>query len=529
MDEKTKSENTYSWINWIDEIENMIQQLYYIEQFDMAKKAENKLLKVKEQLKDDKLTSNLGKKWSIAYQLVDIQYPIKYFLDNEGYIEIKKAKVDDFLEKSNKVIYNLKEKTSKQAFEELRLVMQEYNQNEFNEMERREISEEISKIVLKILEMQVKNGEEINIEAIEEFCTQENLIKTIIISLINKAQVQNEEDRKGTLEIARKLTTEDLKNPNIWRELAQVKDIKIANSNENKETENEEKFLPSVQETKEKRLPFQALRDLFSKISEGEIGLYFYDTKFVLGEIDKETGEYKNFKVKYCNLKDIDKLPIETKKQVLEMKTRAKIIDKRFEGWFENLKKVELLDEVSAIIERAFFGCRSLKELKIGKGLKDIPEKCFMYNGLEKLEIPSNIQNIGESAFSACPIEEIVFEEGLKEIGEYAFFVTRLEKIEIPKSTRKIGEGAFDGICLEQIQILGDGVLEIGNFAFGYDPIVKIVDNKDVIPTRTKKSEFAKQYKVEQTPTVYTEISYRSNEATQIPKVCIGTQAGQSR
>ena len=214
------------WINWIDEIENIIKKLYYIEQFNMAKEAENKLLVVKEQLKDDKLTIDFEKKVDIAYQLADIEFSITQFLQDEGYIDIKKRKVSEFLDRVSKVIDNLQEKAGKQAFEELSLVMQEYNKDEFNEMEKREISEEISKIVLKILETQIKNEEEINIEANEEFCTQEDLVNAIKTKLIETAKTQDEEDRIDKLETAKHLTLEDLKKPNIWRELTRSKRYK---------------------------------------------------------------------------------------------------------------------------------------------------------------------------------------------------------------------------------------------------------------------------------------------------------------
>lgn len=544
MDKKTESENLYGWTDWIDEIENKIQELYYIGEFDRAKKAKEKLSVAKEQLKED-ITYDGGKKWAIAYQLADIQVPIDDFLDEKGgHQEIKKRKINEFLDKSNKVIDNLQEKTSKQAFEELALVIQEYNKDEFNEIEKREISEEISKIVLKILEMQIKNAEEIDIEGIEEFCTQEDLIKAIKSELIEKAQIQDEEDRGSTLEMARKLMPEDLKMPNIWRKLTQVEHVKIANNSKDKEAESEEKLLPSVQEAKEKNPPFQAIIDFFSKISEREIGLYFYDTKFVLGEIDQKTGEYKNVKVKYCNLKDIDKMSKETKKQILEMKTRAKIIDKKIDMWFENLQKVELLDEVLEIMEGAFLGRKSLKELKIGKGLKNIPSSCFRNTGLEKLHTPSNIQKIGECAFLDCPIKETIFEEGLEEIERYAFYLTELEQSKIPRSTKKIGKKAFTYSKLKQMQILGDGTIEIDDSAFYCcdNPIVEVEYNKDVKiisnwpdclliedfkivrvenniendekPTRknARKNEFDKQYKVEQTPTINTRTPYQYNE-----------------
>ena len=311
--------------------------------------------------------------------------------------------------------------------------------------------------------------------------------------------------------------------------------------------------MPSVQKTKEKRTPFQAIREIFSKIPE-EIWLYFYDTKLVLGEIDKETGEYKNTQIKYCYLGNIDELPTETKKQVLEIKTKAEIIEDH-EFWkYGNLQKVELLDGVLEINPNVFHSCSKLKELKLGKGIKNIPFYCFRKSGLEKLEIPSNIKSIGEFAFDQCSISEVIFEEGLEEIEKYAFDLNEIKQIKIPKSVKKISAKAFGrGIDFSEkqtlkVQILGDGKIEIDGNAFDSNTLVEVTHNKDVRPFYefpwsydekakfkiirvenigeedkplgeecTRRIELSKKcfyqlYKVEHTPTVHPQMPNKPNE-----------------
>ena len=306
--------------------------------------------------------------------------------------------------------------------------------------------------------------------------------------------------------------------------------------------------MPLVQEPKEKRTPFQAIREIFSKIPE-EIWLYFYDTKLVLGEIDKETGEYKNTQIKYCYLGNIDELPTETKKQVLEIRTKAEIIEDH-EFWkYENLQKVELLDGVLEIKPHVFHLCR-LKELKLGKGIKKIPYNCFGVSGLEKLEIPSNIKSIGNSAFYNCSIKEVIFEEGLEEIERYAFGSNEMKQIKIPKSVKKIGASAFTRNENNlRVQILGDEKIEIAKEAFDANTQVEVTHNKDVKLTYgwlwsssfekekfkivrvenigeedkpldeecTRRIELSKKcfyqlYKVEHTPTVHPQMPNKPNE-----------------
>lgn len=528
-------------LGWIDDIESDIQEIYYIEQFEFAKNIEKRLSNLKEQLSEDTDINgyDLNKTDRFVREIVEIENIIKRFFEEKGSREKKKVDKNIFQNKINEIISNLKEKISKQSFEDLSLVIKEYNEDKLNEMEKRERTEKITRTVLEILKSQVIKGEEIDIEEIEEFCTQEDLIKAIKSELIEKAQIQNEEDRISTLEMARKLMPEDLKMPNIWRKLTQVEHLKIANSiEESKEKcsldvpKAEEKYLPNVQpDVLPKQWNWETIKE--------SVLFHFYDTKFVLGEIEQKTGEYKNVKVKYCNLENFDKIQPE---RVLEMKTRAETIEKHKFWSCENLRKIELLDEVTKIEPEAFWGCEELKELKLGKGLRNIPKACFRNAGLEKLHIPGNVQKIGDHAFSDCPIKEVIFEDGLEEIGRYAFLQTEFEQVKIPKSTKKIGERAFVWSRLKIMQILGDGAIEIDKDAIWscFDVVIEVEHNKEIkgiedlvcsgdgiklvrvensgekneklTGKNARKSEFDKQYKVEQTPTINTRTSYQYNE-----------------
>lgn len=218
-----------------------------------------------------------------------------------------------------------------------------------------------------------------------------------------------------------------------------------------------------------------------------QIGLFFHNTKFVFGELNFETGKYEPVSTKYCNLhKEIIETPFI---KLLEIKTRAKIVDRYF--WdYNNIQKVEFLDDVEEIIPNAFSYCKSLKDLKFGKGMKSIPKKCFSYTEIEHLIIPSTIQDIAEDAFLGCPIREIeLLEEGTIKINSSASDHAMIEVSHNKDTKPSVWKAKRD---------------DSGNIV-----IIKNSDENIEQPPekKSKKSEFDKKFKFEQTITVPTEAS----------------------
>ena len=87
------------------------------------------------------------------------------------------------------------------------------------------------------------------------------------------------------------------------------------------------------------------------------------------------------------------------------------------------LKSVAVTDDKISL--GAFYKCKDLTDVKIGKDVKTINSHAFEEcSGLAGIEIPDSVQKIGRSAFYGC--------SGLKDIV-------------IPDSVTSIGEGAFGG------------------------------------------------------------------------------------
>ena len=114
---------------------------------------------------------------------------------------------------------------------------------------------------------------------------------------------------------------------------------------------------------------------------------------------------------------------------------------------FNNLKSVEIADDVLGIDRYTFRYCKSLTTVHFGKGLKFIGENSFWAcRAIETLTIPGNVQVIGSSAFEELTsLKSLYIDEGVQEIGGYAFSKCReLGNVVLPKkSIKKVGGFTF--------------------------------------------------------------------------------------
>ena len=115
--------------------------------------------------------------------------------------------------------------------------------------------------------------------------------------------------------------------------------------------------------------------------------------------------------------------------------------------------------------------CWQLKEVKIGNGVKELPERAFAYclrlekvtlprnmkiisraafgacSALKSVTLPANVETIGMQAFFGCPLASISFPNKIKEISAIAFWNTLLTKVTLPSSIEVVGYDAFPRNC----------------------------------------------------------------------------------
>ena len=134
---------------------------------------------------------------------------------------------------------------------------------------------------------------------------------------------------------------------------------------------------------------------------------------------------------------------------------------------------------VTAIGNRAFWECTSLKEVTIPQSVTSIGDKAFYdCRGLTSVTIPQSVTSIGDRAFDECiHLKTLSFgensfgeniETNIKTIGNYAFFhCNDLESVTIPQSVTSIGREAFR-FCNKMESLAINGAIEsmgIGAFA----------------------------------------------------------------
>lgn len=122
-----------------------------------------------------------------------------------------------------------------------------------------------------------------------------------------------------------------------------------------------------------------------------------------------------------------------------------------------------------SMCESMFYGCNYLENVTFTEdnGINEIPKAAFeLTAGLKKIEIPSSVKKIGDSAFELSAVSEIKFNEGLETIGNLAFNTWgSFEKITLPLTVKSIGEECFNSYKPYLIE-LNDGLERVGKQAF---------------------------------------------------------------
>lgn len=152
----------------------------------------------------------------------------------------------------------------------------------------------------------------------------------------------------------------------------------------------------------------------------------------------------------------------------------------------KKLKKINVPSKVQTINDSAFELCLDLNEVAFNEGLKEIGYKAFWGCAkLRSLEFPSTLIKIGTSAFEQCTyIYSVNFSEGLEVIDDFAFaYCANIGKIQFPSTLKRINKYAFiQNFVLETLN-LNEGLEVLEEGAFYYSTNLKKVN----IPSTLKE------------------------------------------
>ncbi len=132
-----------------------------------------------------------------------------------------------------------------------------------------------------------------------------------------------------------------------------------------------------------------------------------------------------------------------------------------------NLSNIKIGDNVTKIIDQAFYGCSGLTSLSIPNSVTLIGDYAFWNcSGLSSLTIPYSVTSIGDKAYGNCSsVERLTIEDGETEIivGDNAFYNVYPTSVYLG---RDISETIFCGITNLADVTIGDKVTAIRANAF---------------------------------------------------------------
>lgn len=100
-----------------------------------------------------------------------------------------------------------------------------------------------------------------------------------------------------------------------------------------------------------------------------------------------------------------------------------------------------------------------------------IDKNAILYQGLERIKIPSHIRHIADGAFkNLANLLAVSFEDGVESIGKEAFAETGIKSIKIPKTVNSIGNGAFKNCASLKQVVLPETVTKLSHNLFEGTP-----------------------------------------------------------
>lgn len=141
-----------------------------------------------------------------------------------------------------------------------------------------------------------------------------------------------------------------------------------------------------------------------------------------------------------------------------------KIGNNAFSG--NRITSIELPEEIESIGDRAFYGCDIITSIELPEKIESIGKYAFAgSDNLTSIELPNGLESIEDYAFYGCSITSIELPEGLKSIGRGAFESCDLTSIELPEGLESIGSEAFYNCNILSVTIPAS-VLTLSNSSF---------------------------------------------------------------
>lgn len=151
----------------------------------------------------------------------------------------------------------------------------------------------------------------------------------------------------------------------------------------------------------------------------------------------------------------------------------------------ENLEYINLPHNLEHLGDYAFDGCVRLKSIKINSELQMLPMFAFSYIDAKRVDVPGNVNVIGNGAFCNTNLQTVILNEGVQVISSHAFSGSdRLTNIKLPHSLNKIDSRAFRNCTSLHKIVIPKEVEYMGHRVFGNCPELTVYCEAEQQPIR---------------------------------------------
>jgi len=137
---------------------------------------------------------------------------------------------------------------------------------------------------------------------------------------------------------------------------------------------------------------------------------------------------------------------------------------------FENCnatKQIYLPDTIKKIGNGSFRGCKAMSQIYLPDTIEKIGEGAFYSCGLQYINLPKKLIELGKYSLSFCPIDSIVIPQYVKYIEPHTFsYCTKLKKVTLSQNLKIIGYEAFESCSELKFIDIPESVEEIEYGAF---------------------------------------------------------------
>lgn len=414
----------------ISQIENKIDELKVLNQFDKAKEFENNLAEIREKAKTIQLDrQELSRGFDsvsieVLYELISLKSDVDYYvLKTNNIIE----SVDE-----NRIDAEALEKI-KTLWENLDKYISYWNEStqEHNPIEEMDYNKHIGNLTLEIIIYQLQIEGVLNFHKVFKYCKKEYLINAIKETLFEgaKEEFQDSIKRRLLTDLARNLTEKDLYDYKLWQQVLMIKNVRSRDDHI--------EIMGNVLEQDSRKYgikhhyakPEKEVNTTLEKYDDCSIIKSIKEWLLNINEaanqrkMDFNWGKNKGpaFKIEYVDgtiRYAREKLNLEDTQNVRKLTLASNGVAKyNFDknAHLSNLEELEIYEEkntsgvnispdktYNCIGNGAFADCQKLSKISFGK-IEVIGDEAFKNcTSLTSLEFSKNIKNIGEDAFLNC-------------------------------------------------------------------------------------------------------------------------------